>query len=192
MNKRTYFTVEVAIFAALAFVFDLLSNLISVSLWPNGGSISIAMVPVFLMAYRWGVKGGLITGLLLGLLQILSGTAYILHPVQAILDYIVAFSVIGLSGIVFKKIQNVKDQKSKIVTYALLGVLIGSSLRFVAHVIAGAVFFGSGAAEGQSVIVFSLLYNVSYMLPSIIVCGALVVLLISAAPRIFMNKAIQN
>jgi len=71
MKSRTLFIVEIAIFAALGFIFDLISNALSISLWPQGGSVSIAMVPVFLMAYRWGVKGGVITGLLLGMLQIL-------------------------------------------------------------------------------------------------------------------------
>lgn len=192
MKSRTLFIVEIAIFAALGFIFDLISNALSISLWPQGGSVSIAMVPVFLMAYRWGVKGGVITGLLLGMLQILSGTAYILHPVQGFLDYIVAFSVLGFSGIVFKQIQHEKDNTKKRIAFAIIGVLVGSGLRFMTHVAAGMVFFGSGAAEGQSVLTFSIIYNLTYMVPSILVSGALMILLITTAPRVIFNKALQN
>ena len=187
-NNRLLYLVEVAIFAAMAFIFDLLGTMMSLSLWAQGGSISIAMVPVFLMALRWGVKGGVTTGLLLGLLQIVSGTAYILTPVQGILDYIVAFSVVGLSGLVFSFIQRDDNKRMTNILYVVLGVLLGSSLRFLAHFIGGIVFFGSGAADGQSVIMFSLLYNLSYMLPSVLVCGGVIMLLFSSALRLLLKK----
>ena len=188
-NNRLLYFVEVAIFAALAFVFDFLGNIMSLSLWAQGGSISIAMVPIFLMAIRWGVKGGVVTGLLLGLLQIVSGTAYILTPVQGFLDYIVAFSAVGLAGILFSQIQtdNGKNRKRNMM-FVVGGILLGSSLRFLAHFIAGVVFFGSGAADGQSVIVFSLLYNLSYLLPSVIVSGGVILLLSSSAPQLVLKK----
>ncbi len=187
-NNRLLYLVEVAIFAAMAFVFDLLGTIMSFSLWPQGGSVSIAMVPVFLMALRWGVKGGVVTGLLLGLLQIVSGTAYILTPIQGVLDYIVAFSVVGLSGLVFSLIQTNGNNRMVNVLYVVLGILLGSSLRFLAHFIGGIVFFGSGAADGQSVIMFSLLYNLSYMLPSVLVSGGVILLLFSSAPRLLLKK----
>ena len=180
-----------AVFSALAFIFDVLANVVSFSLWPQGGSVSISMVPIFLMAYRWGVKGGVTTGLLLGLLQILSGTAYIMHPVQGLLDYLIAYTVVGFAGLVFKYTKGEKMGKRDIKTSTLIiaGVLFGSILRFIAHFIAGIVFFGSGAAVGQSVVVFSLLYNLSYMLPSVIVCGVVVLLLFAGAPKTILKKS---
>ncbi|PQD95594.1 energy-coupled thiamine transporter ThiT [Pradoshia eiseniae] len=188
-NNRLLYLVEVAIFAAMAFIFDLLGNIMSFSLWAQGGSVSIAMVPVFLMALRWGVKGGVVTGLLLGLLQIVSGTAYILTPVQGILDYIVAFSAVGLSGLLFSLVQPNGNNRRTNILYVIGGILVGSSLRFLAHFIAGVVFFGAGAADGQSVIIFSLLYNLSYLLPSVIVSGGVIMLLFSSAPRLLLKKA---
>ena len=190
-SKRILFMVEIAVFSALAFIFDVLANIVSLSLWPQGGSVSISMVPVFLMAYRWGVKGGVTTGLLLGLLQILSGTAYIMHPVQGFLDYIVAYTVVGFAGIIFKYADREKIRVRDVKTsgLVLLGVVLGSTLRFFAHFIAGMVFFGSGAADGQSVVIFSLLYNLSYMLPSVIVSGIVMMLLFAAAPRTILRKS---
>ena len=187
-NNRLLYLVEVAIFAAMAFVFDLLGNIMSFSLWAQGGSVSIAMVPIFLMALRWGVKGGVVSGLLLGLLQIVSGTAYILTPVQGILDYIIAFSAVGLSGLLFSLIQKKDNKGITNALYVAFGILLGSALRFLAHFIAGIVFFGAGAADGQSVIWFSLLYNLSYLLPSVLVSGGVILLLFSSAPRLLLKK----
>ncbi len=193
-NKRLLFMVEIAVFSALAFIFDLLANVVSFSLWPQGGSVSIAMVPVFLMAYRWGVKGGVTAGLLLGLLQILSGTAYIMHPVQGFLDYIVAYTVVGLAGVVFKYADRERIGKKDMKTSGIivLGILMGSAMRFLAHFIAGIVFFGTGAADGQSVAVFSLFYNLSYMLQSVIVSGMVMILLFAAAPRVILRKSVHH
>ena len=192
-NNRLLFMVEIAVFSALALIFDLLANVVSFSLWPQGGSVSISMVPVFLMAYRWGVKGGLTTGLLLGLLQIISGTAYIMHPIQGLLDYIVAYTVVGFAGIVFKYAKENKAKRNmKTSGVVLLGILLGSTLRFFAHFVAGMVFFGSGAAQGQSVVLFSLFYNLSYMLPSVIVSGIVMLLLFAAAPGVILRKSAHH
>ena len=190
-SKKILFIVEMAVFSALAFIFDFLANVVSFSLWPQGGSVSISMVPIFLMAYRWGVKGGVTTGLILGLLQILSGTAYIMHPIQGLLDYIIAYTVVGVAGIVFKYTERkkigIRDLKTS--SLVLLGIFLGSALRFVAHFIAGIIFFGSGAADDQSVIVFSLLYNLSYMLPSVIASGLVMMLLFATAPQTILKKS---
>lgn len=192
-NNRLLFMVEIAVFSALALIFDLLANVVSFSLWPQGGSVSISMVPVFLMAYRWGVKGGLTTGLLLGLLQIISGTAYIMHPIQGLLDYIVAYTVVGFAGIAFRYAKDNKAKRNmKTSGVVLLGILLGSTLRFFAHFVAGMVFFGSGAAQGQSVVLFSLFYNLSYMLPSVIVSGMVMLLLFAAAPGVILRKSAHH
>ena len=57
-RSNTLFLVEVAVFSALAYLLDLVSGLLSLKIWPQGGSISIAMIPIFIMAFRWGIKGG--------------------------------------------------------------------------------------------------------------------------------------
>jgi len=104
MNHKTLFLVEVAVFSSLALLLDLVSGFIFSRIWPQGGSVSIAMVPIFLMAYRWGIKGGLSTGFLLGLLQVVSGTAWIAHPIQGFIDYFLAFTVVGISGVFMTRV----------------------------------------------------------------------------------------
>ncbi|RFU62057.1 energy-coupled thiamine transporter ThiT [Peribacillus glennii] len=188
MNKKTLFLVEVAIFAALAFLLDLVSNFIFSRIWPQGGSVSIAMVPVFLMAYRWGLKGGLTTGFLLGLLQVVSGTAWIGHPVQGFIDYFLAFTVVGFAGVFAKQVTEGyrEGNKGRGAAYATIGMFIGSFLRFLCHYVSGIVFFGS--ENGQPVAIFSLTYNGTYMLASFVLCTAVLILLYSAASRVLIKN----
>jgi thiamine transporter len=183
-QNRTLFLVEIAIFTALAFLLSFLSELMPLKIWPQGGSVSIEMVPIFIMAYRWGVKGGVLAGFLLGLLQFVFGPK-IYHPVQGFIDYFVAFSAVGLAGIFSSQIKNAVQhtQKGKWILLSTLGIILGSLLRFISHFITGIVFFGSYAPEGQPVALYSFIYNGTYMLPNFILCAIIVVLIISAAPK---------
>ena len=56
---------EGAIMLALA----LLLNALKLYQFPNGGSIDLAMIPIFLFALRWGCGWGLLEGFIFGLLQ---------------------------------------------------------------------------------------------------------------------------
>ncbi|MEH6940962.1 energy-coupled thiamine transporter ThiT [Bacillus sp. JJ722] len=190
MKNKTLFMVEVAVFAALALLLDLVSNFVFSRIWPQGGSVSIAMLPVFLMAFRWGLKGGLLTGFLLGMLQVVLGQAYIMHPVQGFIDYFFAFTVVGFAGIFAKGISDgfANGNRSKAISQMILGVFIGSGLRYLCHFATGIIFFGSGAPEGQPVALFSAIYNGTYMLPSFILCAVLVVMLYTAASRVLLRR----
>jgi len=189
-KRKTLFLVEVAIFSALAYLLDLAAGFFSFKIWAQGGSISIAMVPIFLMAYRWGVKGGLLTGFLLGLLQVALGTPYIIHPVQGALDYFVAFTVVGFAGVFAASARKAKEEGSRRrwMSYIISGIFLGSVLRFMAHFIGGVVFFADSAPEGTPAALFSFLYNGSYMLPNAILCSIIVILVFNASPRMISSQ----
>lgn len=184
-NSNTLFLVEIAVFSALAYLLDFVSALLNFKIWPQGGSISFAMVPIFLMAFRWGIKGGLLTGFLLGLLQFILGFSQIYTIVQGLVDYGVAFTVVGLAGIFAKQVKKSleENKKSQWMTYVILGTFLGSTFRYLAHVYSGIVFFGEYAPEGQPVAIYSLIYNGTYMLPSFIISAIILILIISAAPK---------
>ncbi|MGX6442384.1 energy-coupled thiamine transporter ThiT [Neobacillus sp. K501] len=184
-NSNTLFLVEIAVFSALAYLLDFVSALLNFKIWPQGGSISFAMVPIFLMAYRWGIKGGLLTGFLLGLLQFILGFSQIYTIVQGLVDYGVAFTVVGLAGIFTKQVKKSlnEDNKRQWITFVIFGTFLGSILRYFAHVYSGIVFFGEYAPEGQPVAIYSLIYNGTYMLPSFIISAIILILIISAAPK---------
>lgn len=185
-SKRLLFLIEVAFFTALALLLDILP--ISFKIWAQGGSVSFAMIPIFIVAFRWGLKGGLLSGFLWGILQVATGEAYILTPLQGFIDYAIAFTVLGFAGIFAKQVQkSVKEGKTKVyLTYITTGVLLGSVLRFLAHYVAGVVFFES-AVEGQPTWLYSLIYNASYMVPSFILSTVIVFFLFHKQPRALLN-----
>ena len=73
------------------------------------------MVPIFIMCFRWGVKGGALSGFLWGILQLALGNAYILTPLQAFIEYIIAVTFIGFGGIFSSSIKGylANNQRSK-------------------------------------------------------------------------------
>ncbi|MEJ6527107.1 MULTISPECIES: energy-coupled thiamine transporter ThiT [unclassified Exiguobacterium] len=170
--------IEISLFAALGLIFDLL---IPYRL-PQGGSISLAMLPIFVMAFRHGLKGGLATGALVGTLQLLFG-AYIFTPVQFLLDYTVAYGLVGMAGVFAGRVKQAASNGATktLATYLVLGALLGSMLRYAAHVISGIVFFAE-YAEGP-VVAYSLGYNATYMAPSFVISAIVLVLLFTTAPR---------
>lgn len=183
-SKRTLFLIEIAIFTAFAYVLDMIPFL-SFKIWAQGGSVSFAMIPIFIVAFRWGLKGGLLSGFLYAVLQMTIGTPWIMHWAQALLDYPIAFTVLGFAGafapLVQRALKN-KDTK-RFIGMITLGVLVGVGLRFIAHFLAGIIFFES-LIEGMGDWMFSLVYNGSYLLPSFIINVIAVSLLFKARPRL--------
>lgn len=177
--------VEIAIFAAIGLVLDQ----VSFKVWAQGGSVSLVMVPIMLIAFRWGLIPGMVTGLLIGIMQTMFG-AYIIHWLQGTLDYGVAFTVVGLAAIVRGPVlEAAKDlNKKKMALYIILGTVLAGFLRYVAHTIGGAVFFAEYAGD-QNAWVYSIIYNGTYMLPATILTAIVGVLLFTAAPQLMQRKS---
>lgn len=178
--------IEASFFAAFAIILDFLP---SIKLSPSI-SISAAMIPIFILAFRWGFKVSFIAGLLWGILQIAMGDAWIATPLQAFIEYFVAFACIGFAGLFFRPIQNQlrSGNKKKALGWVVLAVFAGSLARYFWHFIAGVLFFGSYAPEGMSPVLFSFLANGATMLGAAILCSILAVLIISSAPRLIIRK----
>ncbi|MDQ0232108.1 energy-coupled thiamine transporter ThiT [Metabacillus malikii] len=188
MNQRLLFLIEVAMMAALAFLLDLISGMFFKM--PQGGTVSLGMLPVFIMAFRRGLSGGLLTGLLFGFLQAVLSNASIYHPVQGFLDYYLAFTVVGFSGLFFSFIQKAveNNKRNQAVIYIVLATLIGNALRYIVHVIGGAVFFAEYAPEGVPAILYSLGYNATYMIPTFLVSAAICCFTLLTASRLITRK----
>ena len=95
MRKSTKMLCEAAIFIALAQVL----SYIKLMELPNGGSLTPAMFPIILFAIRWGVWPGLMSGFCFGLLQLIFDGAYAWGWQSMLLDYLVAFTPLGLAGL---------------------------------------------------------------------------------------------
>ncbi len=184
-NKRVLLMVEIAIFAALGFVLDFVAFRM-----PQGGSVSLVMIPIVLMAFRRGVAAGVVTGLLVGLLQIVTGfisvapLSFGFVVMQVILDYLLAYGVVGLAGLMRGRyLEAVRAKKTgNVIIMVAFGVLIGSFLRYAIHVITGILFFGM-FADGN-VFIYSAAYNATYMIPVAIVAAIVCSLLFLTAPRL--------
>ncbi|MDM5225519.1 energy-coupled thiamine transporter ThiT [Cytobacillus sp. NJ13] len=179
--------IEASFFAAFAIILDFLP---SIKLSPSI-SISAAMIPIFILAFRWGFKVSFIAGLLWGILQIAMGDAWIATPLQAFIEYFVAFACIGFAGLFYLPIQNQlrSGNKKKALGWVILAVFAGSLARYFWHFIAGVFFFGSYAPEGMSPVLFSFLANGATMLGAAILCSILAALIISSAPRLIIRKS---
>ncbi|MED3662974.1 energy-coupled thiamine transporter ThiT [Ureibacillus sp. FSL K6-8385] len=191
MNKiRLQALIEASFFAAFALILDLLPS-IKIGPWI---SISFAMVPIFILAFRWGITVSFISGFIWGLLQLATGDAYILTFLQFLIEYFIAFAFIGFAGLMYKPIQRAffKEQnKVKGIGFAVLAVFIGSVARYFWHFLAGVIFWAEYAPEGMSPILYSFIVNGSTMAGSAILCSIVLILLLSAAPRLIQRKGVN-
>ena len=159
---------EGAIFVALA---QVVSYLKFFEL-PNGGSITLGMLPIFLFCARWGFGPGLLASITYSLLQLLLDGAYAWGWLSMIGDYILAFSVLGVAGLFHK-------QKYGFFT----GTVAGCAARFLVAYLVGATVWAEYMPErffGMTMTTpwfYSALYNGSYMLIDMILCLAVGALL---------------
>ena len=159
---------EGAIFVALA---QILSYLKLFEL-PQGGSITVAMLPIFLYCARWGFGPGILASFVYSVLQLLLDGAYAWGWQSMLGDYIVAFTALGFAGLFHKQ------------HYGFFtGTVVGSLARFLVPYLVGVCVWGEYMPEsffGMTMTTpwfYSFLYNGSYMLVDMVIClvvGALV------------------
>ena len=121
---------------------------------PQGGSITFAsLLPLMIYSYMFGIRKGVVAGIIYGFLQFIQAP-WFYHPVQFLLDYPIAFSAIGLCGILNEKevLKNIKPLQFA------LGALVGVSVRYLSHVVSGIFVFGSGDPN-YGAVAWSFLYN---------------------------------
>lgn len=170
--KKTKILAEIAISIALSCVFHF------IRLWemPQGGSVSLAMVPILFISFRRGAKAGITAGAVYGLISIIfDGTIY--HPMSIFLDYLFAFGVLGIAGFFHTTV---------------CGVILGTALavlgRFFFSLMSGVFLFASYAPEGQSPWLYSAIYNGSYMIPELLIAIAVLVTLYLSVPKLFKTE----
>ena len=201
MTSKAKKITESAMLLAVAIVLELVSKMFIPEM-PFGGQITlVSMLPVVLISYRHGVKWGLVSGLAYALIEMAIGArtvAAAFQPgyfgegrmlvnafVMCVMDYLVAFTVLGLGGCFRNRIQ-------KRGVSLLCGSLVALGARYVAHVASGYILFAGWAewfftqdgfpAWGGALVssltpqvlgfVYSLVYNGMYMLPEIAITAA--------------------
>ena len=216
-KKNLYWLVESAIMIALAAVLEFVSKSIIPELAFGGQITIVSMLPVVLVAWKYGASKGLITGFIYSLVQIVMGFStiskmilpssdeYLGSLLNIVLmfafDYILAYTVLGLSAIYKKTI------KKDFVSLAL-GAFTVVTLRYICHIISGYILFGAWAewfftqegfySWGETILntfsgnalslIYSIIYNGFYMIPEIIVT-TVVAIVIGKIPQITKTKA---
>ena len=186
-KSKLYTLVECAILIAIATVL----SIIKIYEAPLGGSVTLfSMVPIILISFRHGIKWGLGSGFVYSVLQLMLGMKNVMYVpgivgiiLCILLDYILAFTVLGLAGI-FKT-----DKIFKII-FATLFLCV---LRYICHVLSGAVVWYEITKQGgwndlvmrTGMWVYSLIYNIQYMLPETIIT-------LVAAPAIVTILSVVN
>jgi thiamine transporter len=139
--------------------------------FPQGGSITLGMLPIFLYCARWGFGPGMLASIAYSLLQLFLDGAYAWGWQSMLGDYIIAFSVLGIAGAFYK-------MKGGF----FIGTVVGCVARFLVHLIVGATVWADTMPESffgmtmTSPWFYSVLYNGSYMIVDmilVIVVGAI-------------------
>ncbi|MFC4617299.1 energy-coupled thiamine transporter ThiT [Camelliibacillus cellulosilyticus] len=181
-RERTLILVEGALLIAIA----ALLNVIKFNgPWAFGGSVSLEMVPIIVFALRRGFKWGIFAGLIYGIINFIMGP-YFLNPIQFLLDYLLAFLLLGFAGLV-----KVRSDVSRVWTLSMVasGAIFAMVLRFLSSFVSGIVFYGSNAPKGQPVALYSLIYNGSYMLPSMIISLIVLFILAVSVPKFLVRRS---
>lgn len=140
--------VKTAILIAIAYVL----NQITLFRMPQGGSVTpFSMLFIVLVAYLFGAKQGVTAGIVFGLLDLLI-KPYVIHPVQLILDYPLAFGALGLGAVL-------RNQKHGLMKTYLVGILG----RFIISSISGIIFFMDTTNGVWPGLIAAIGYNFTYI-----------------------------
>lgn len=165
-GKKQKTTTKTMVASALLVALSIVLSQITIYSFPQGGSVSLfGMLPIVICAYFFGTRRAVMCGMCVGMIDLIF-KPYVIHPIQLLLDYPLAFGAIGFAGLIFMA------KKDGLIPAYLFGVLC----RYICAVISGVVFFGAYAPEGFSALTWSLWYNVLYL--AIEAAGTVVLLLI--------------
>ncbi|OPZ64447.1 MAG: Thiamine transporter ThiT [Firmicutes bacterium ADurb.Bin506] len=127
------------------------------------------MLPILYLAFARGARQGTAAGLVTGILKLVFG-GYVVHPIQAVLDYPLGSAVVGLAPIFA-----VGRGTLRVIT----GTLGGFLLQLGCYVASGVVFFAEYAPEGVSPWIHSITYNAWFVVPELIISAVVVAYLMS-------------
>lgn len=173
MKNQTLRTVtEGAVLTALALALSYLKIPIGLAFGGFGGSLDLVMVPIIVFALRRGWLWGLGSGLIFGTLKFFLAGGVAVNWQSMLLDYSLAYMFVGFAGLL-------RGKKAGLP----LGALLGCFARFIIHFISGITIYAEYMPEEfmnmtmVSPVVYSILYNGSYMLPNTILAVLLCALL---------------
>lgn len=174
-EKRNISDTRSIVYGAIAIAMSFALSYIKLVELPQGGSITLAsLLPLMIYCCMFGTRRGTIACLVYGVLQAIQDP-WIIHPMQFLLDYPLAFGMIGVSGIFIEK--NVFKGKLQVVGFTL-GAIIAVVGRYICHVLSG-IFAFAKYSNMSSALVYSLTYNSFAFVDIAIVLGVGILLFLS-------------
>ncbi|MCM1040784.1 MAG: energy-coupled thiamine transporter ThiT [Ruminococcus sp.] len=157
-KKSKTFSARQLVFSAMALALGFATSYIKIIHMPWGGSVTLcSMLFVTLIGYWYGPKIGLSAGFAYGILQFVQGGGgYILSPMQACMDYILAFAALGLSGFFYKKNNGL-----------IRGYLLAVFIRGLFHSIGGYLYWMDYMPDNfpkSLASIYPIAYNYAYIL----------------------------
>ncbi|MFA5480130.1 MAG: energy-coupled thiamine transporter ThiT [Candidatus Muiribacteriota bacterium] len=171
-NKKLVILLEIAITAALALI---LSKFFRLYKMPQGGSVTLEMLPLAFFAYRRGFSQAMFAGFIYSIVSIIFIDNPIMHFFQPVLDYVIPSLVMAICGFGLKKDIYVKE----------FLFVIAFMLRLISHVVSGVIFYGQYAPEGTSAFMYSFIYNITYLLPSAV--AVMIIIYVFDRRKLFKN-----
>lgn len=163
-NKYTFnvkLLTEGSMMVALSVILSVLSDLAGLKL-PNGGSVSLSLLPIFIFAFRRGAVGGALVGFTYSIINLLIDGFF--HWGSIFFDYLIPYALVGLIAGLFMK----KAQAGKI-GYTMLAIFLGGAARWLCHSFSGILFFAEYIPADANAFVYTFItYNGVYMAINII------------------------
>ena len=187
MNAKTKLTLRCLCEGAIMVVVAQILSYIKLWEMPWGGSICLAMLPIFLYACRWGIGPGLLSGFVFGVLQFMFDGGFAIGWQSIIGDYLVAFTVLGFAGLFHGKTSSV-----------FVGTVVGSAARFLVHYVVGATVWAEYMPEeffGMTMTTpwfYSALYNGFYMVIDMALCLVIFALLVKPLGKYLRGEDIKK
>lgn len=140
---KTKEIINIALISSLALVLSLLV----IFTMPNGGSITIYLVPLLLAATNSNLKTNFFIAIVTATLQIMAG-AVVINPIQLLFDYYLPITFICCSQLIgLNKYVN---------------IIIASFFAMISYVVSGMIFF-------EVNLIASITYNATFFIPTIII-----------------------
>ena len=142
---------KMLVYSAMAVAVATVLSFLKIVEMPQGGSITLfSMFAITLIGYFYGPAQGILCGMAYGLIQLVTGP-YVIHPAQLLMDYPLAFGMLGLAGFLNKRPDGL-----------LAGYVLGVFGRLIMSVLSGVIFFAEYAGD-MDPFLYSVGYNIAYL-----------------------------
>ena len=177
--------IETGLLISISVILHYLSSLWSRSLWPQGGVIGVQFVPVIIAFYRLHFISSTLVAFLGLIIYASFAGFFVVNPWQLLLDYFSSLVYVPVAALGAYWFKNNNGSIWKLCLSISIFTLIALVINFIFATMSGILFFASAASPGQSAIIYSLIYNSTYIIPSYLLSFGIVLSGIKPLQKMF-------